>query len=411
MISPVQSKNMKIVGHNNLNGYGDGGEGFGLKQLPDGRRILFVAHESYPKDFTVLDVTNPSDPKVITQIDLPHDKLRSNSLALVDDILVVAYQAGLDPNPDNFNVDHVGLGVWDVSDVEHPKQIGFFNTAGNYSRGTHYVWFVDGRFAHISTGMPDSDPTHPNDDQFYVIVDLADPTKPSEVGRWWLPGTQKGDGVPPPPRHPHFDVGYRTHNINVYPARPDRAYVGYIDGGVIILDISDMSKPEMISHVDYHPPFPGFTHTVLPLFDRDLLVVADECIRLNYEDWPKRIWVFDSREETNPIMIGSFPPPAQDKFQFEGVRLGAHNIHENDPIPTSWVSSNIIVGTFFSGGVRAYDISDPFRPEEVAYCVPPTPEGSSAASIMINDLYVDEKGLIYALDRVSGGLYIMEMTL
>jgi len=400
-------KKMRLIGHNSLNGFGNGGEGLSLKKLLDGRRILFVAHEGPPKDFTVLDVTDPSMPKVITQIDLPHNRIRSNSLALVDDILLVAYQAALNPDSSNFNVEHTGMGVWDISNVEHPRQIGFFNTSGDHSRGTHYLWFVDGRYAHLSTGMPDSVPTHPYDDQFYVIVDLAHPTKPCEVGRWWLPGTQEGDSVPPPPRHPHFDSGYRSHNINVYPERADRAYVGYIDGGVIILDISDMSQPKMISQVDYHPPFPGFTHTVLPLFNRDLLIATDECIRLDFEDWPKRIWILDVREETNPVIISSLPTPPKDEFLFKGVRLGAHNIHENEPLATSWVSNNIIVGTFFSGGVRVYEIKDPFRPEEVAYYVPPTPEGCN--SIMINDLYVDEEGLVYALDRVKGGIYIFEM--
>jgi hypothetical protein len=404
-----RSKNMKLIGHSTLNGFGNGGEGFGLTQLPNGKRILFVAHEGPPKDFTALDVTDPSAPKVIAQIDLPHSKIRSNSLALVDDILLVAYQASLHVDPSNFNVEHTGMGVWNITDVEHPRQIGFFNTSGNHSRGAHYVWFVDGRYAHLSTGMPDSVPTNPSDDQFYVIVDLAKPTKPREVGRWWLPGTQEGDNASPPVRHHDFDTGFRAHNINVYPARPDRAYVGYIDGGVIILDISDMGHPKMISRLDYHPPFPGFTHTVLPLFDRELLVATDECVRFDLEDWPKRIWILDFRKETNPVMISSFPTPAIDDFSFKGVRLGAHNIHENEPLATSWKSSNIIVGTFFSGGVRAYDISDPFRPEEVAYYVPSAPEG--CASIMINDLYIDEKGLVYAVDRVKGGLYIIEMDL
>ena len=402
-------RKMKLLGQSDLNSFGNGGEGFGLKQLSDGRRVLFVAHEGPPKDFTVLDVTNPSRPRVIHQVDLPHHKIRSNSLAVVGDILLVAYQSGLEPNPSNFNVEHAGMGVWDISNVERPRQIGFFNTTGDHSRGAHYVWSVDGRYAHLSTGMPDSMPSHPYDDQFYVIVDLANPTKPCEVGRWWLPGTQKGDSVAPPSRHRRFDFGYRAHNINVYPQRPDRAYVGYIDGGVMILDISDMSRPKMLSRVDYHPPFWGFTHTALPLFDRDLLIVTDECVRFDFEDWPKRVWVLDIREETNPVMISSFPTPPKEEFQFKGARLGAHNIHENEPLPTSWVSSETVVGTFFSGGVRIYDIRDPFRPDEVAYAVPPAPKG--CPSIMINDVYVDEKGLVYALDRLKGGLYVFEMNL
>jgi hypothetical protein len=40
-----------------------------------------------------------------------------------------------------------------------------------------------------------------------------------------------------PERH-KIDDGYRAHSIEVFPDRPDRAYIGYIDGGQIIFDIS-----------------------------------------------------------------------------------------------------------------------------------------------------------------------------
>ena len=252
-------------------------------------------------------------------------------------------------------------------------------------------------------------PTHPLDDLFYVIVDISDPANPKEAGRWWLPGTRQGDDVSPPTRHSQFDVGFRVHNANVYPQRPDRAYLGYMDAGAIILDISDMSQPRMISRVDYHPPFPGFTHTVLPIFDRDLLIVTDESVRDNAEDWPKLIWVMDAREETNPVIISTCPLPPKEEFCHRGGRYGAHNIHENNPLPTSWVSNNLIFGSFFNGGVRVYDIANPFRPEEAAYYVLPAPPSQPA--IQINDVYVDEKGLVYALDRTKGGLYILEMEL
>ena len=36
----------------------------------------------------------------------------------------------------------------------------------------------------------------------------------------------------------------------------------------MVLDISDMARPRMLSRWDYHPPYPGFTHTLLPLFDQ-----------------------------------------------------------------------------------------------------------------------------------------------
>jgi hypothetical protein len=47
------------------------------------------------------------------------------------------------------------------------------------------VWSVDGQFAYISTGAADFTPAYPADNQFYMIVDVRDPHRPAEVGRWW----------------------------------------------------------------------------------------------------------------------------------------------------------------------------------------------------------------------------------
>ena len=399
--SAVESKNITLLGHHDLNGFGNGGEGIALQALADGRRILYIAHERAPKDFTGVDVTDPRNPHVIVQTELPHDSVRSNSLGLVDNLLLVAYQTarpGMTP---------AGVGVYDVSEPSDPKQISFFDTSGPHSRGAHCLWFVDGQYAHVSTGAADFVPNDPKDDQFHMIVDMSDPTKPQEVGRWWLPGTRQGDSEPPPVRHPQFDAGFRVHNVNVYPERPDRAYLGYLDAGVIILDISEVSNPKMISRVDYHPPFPGFTHTVVPLFSRGLLIVTDEAATEDCSDWPKLTWVLDAREESNPVIFSTFPMPPKDDFCGRGGRFGSHNIHENQPQPTSWASDRLIVGAYFNAGVRVHDIADPFRPEEVGYYIPSVPEGSDQVSI--NDVYVDENGLIYAIDRIKGGLYILEL--
>src|SRR6185437_6749221 len=134
-------------------------------------------------------------------------------------------------------------------------------------------------------------PTPPLDDQFPVLVALARPDRPAAVGRWWLPGTQEGDGSPPPVRHEVFDAGFRAHNINVCAARPDRAYVGYLDAGAVILDISDAGSPAMVSRLDYHPPMPGFTHTVLPLPRSNLLAISDESVHAAAADYPKLVWL------------------------------------------------------------------------------------------------------------------------
>ena len=88
-----------------------------------------------------------------------------------------------------------------------------------------------------------------------------------------MPGTRDGDDAPPPARHqpPLPTCGFRAHNTNVYPQRPDRAYLAYLDAGMFVLDISDKAKPKPICQWDNSPPYFGFTHTVLPLFERNLL--------------------------------------------------------------------------------------------------------------------------------------------
>src|SRR3954463_9541747 len=93
-IPPVQSSShMEIIGHSNLNGAGKGGEGLALRQYPDGRRVLFLAHESAPMCVSVIDVTEPEDPKVIFQIPAPSTLLRCNSLGLSGTTMVVAHQS------------------------------------------------------------------------------------------------------------------------------------------------------------------------------------------------------------------------------------------------------------------------------------------------------------------------------
>ena len=165
----------------------------------------------------------------------------------------------------------------------------------------------------------------------------------------------------------------------------------------------------MVSHWNPHPPFPGFTHTLMPLFGRNLYVVSDECTRDAGADWPKLVWLLDARRDDNLVPIGTLPLPPVDEFAYRGGRYGAHNLHENRPGP-SFHSETLIFGTYFNGGLRVHDISDPFQPKEVAHYVPPAPPGSRAGAIQINDVYVDENRIIYAADRFGGGLYVLEMT-
>jgi hypothetical protein len=397
--------NFKLLAHHELAGFGGMGEGMAVQVAKDGRRIMWLAHESAPKNFTGVDVSDPRNPKLVVQTDLPESFMRSNSLELTADIMAVAYQtqkAGQKP---------AGFELFDISVPEKPKSIARVDASGPTSRGVHQLWFCDGEYVHLAAGAPDFKPTHPQDDQFYRIFDVRNPSKPTEVGRWWLPGTRDGDSVPPPVRHqaPLLDRGFRAHNTNVYPQRPDRCYLGYIDAGMFVLDISDKAHPKPICQWDNSPPYTGFTHTVVPMFNRNLLIVTDESTNDNASDWPKLVWILDARDEKHPVPISTCPMPPVDAYKSRGGRFGAHNIHENTPSPYAWHSEDIVIGTFFNGGLRAYDIANPYQPKEVAAFVPPAPAMSPVGSIQLNDCFVDERRIVYTVDRFSGGLYILEM--
>ena len=385
---------LRCLSQHDLGGQGRCGEGIAVLER-GGRRYLYLAHEQPPADFSVLDVTDPRAPRLLTQTRLPHGAVRSNSLAVGDGLLLVAYQVqtpGLKP---------AGIGVFDLSRPAEPRPAGLLDLSGPWSRGTHWVGYTGGRYAYLSTGTPDSRPTHSRDDQFPVIVDLTRPDRPAEAGRWWLPGTQHGDGTARPARHERFDAGFRAHNINLHAQRPYRAYVGYLDAGAIVLDIGDVAAPRLVAQLDYHPPMTGFTHTVLPLPSRDLLVISDESVHDHAADQPKRVWLADVSDERAPLIIGSVPLPPVAEYAARAGRFGPHNLHENEPFPWSWQSEEIIFGSFFSAGVRAFDIRDPFQPEQVAAFEPDGP-------VQINDVYVTADGIVYAVNRDGGGLYILE---
>ena len=308
--------NMRLLGHDTLRGFPNIGEGMAIQAVQGGQRVMWLAHEG-AKDFTGVDVTDPRSISTIVQTDLQYEGQRSNSLAIVGDILYVAHQMV------RKGMLGAGLDLYNVADPLNPRHISTFDVTGEGSQGVHCLWCVE------------------------------------------------GDSEPAPVVH-EPNMGYGVHNTNVYPRRPDRAYCGFKDGGVAILDISDMGKIREISRMDYNPPMPapGFTHTALPLYDRGLMIVTDETVLEHAEDWPKLAWVMDMSDGASPTTISTLPLPPVEEFKNRPGRFGAHNLHENQPVETSFVSEELIFGSYFSGGLRVHDISNPFQPKEVAYFIP-----------------------------------------
>ena len=91
--SAQEIKNMRLISHHDLNGYGNIGEGVAIHKIRDGRRIFHMVHVAAPKDIISLDVTDINNRKLTAQTDLEYLHPRYNSLSIVGGTRLVAQQS------------------------------------------------------------------------------------------------------------------------------------------------------------------------------------------------------------------------------------------------------------------------------------------------------------------------------
>ncbi len=365
---------LRLLAHHDLGGRGDG-----MQVIRNGD-VLYVGHTGTTGAGTsILDVTDPAAPVLAGQWAAP-PRSHNHKVQVADGLLLVNHEkfpyrvAMSEP----FSA---GLAVYRLDDPLRPEQAGFWPSGG---RGVHRVVWTGGRYAHMSA-IPDGFA-----DRIWVVVDLADPARPAEAGRWWWPGQADGE-------RPGWPEGerYAAHHALI---AGERAYLGYDDAGMVVLDVSDITRPHLAAHLRW--PGGGSTHTCLPLPGRGLVVATDEQVRDGPGAPARKIRVIDVSGET-PRVLGTCPHP--DGFAALPLRFGAHNLHENQA--GSYRSERIVFATYFSAGVRVYDLADPEHPAQVAHWVPVTPPGQPVPQI--NDLFVDDGGLIWVTDRIGGGLYVL----
>jgi hypothetical protein len=358
--------------------------------------IAYLGNMRNPYGTMVIDVKDPKHPKHLAEISMPpgthsHKVRVANGIMVTNREVLAQRGARGEVVPDDFQG---GLGIFDVSNPAKPRHITNWRTSDKpgptYARGVHRFDF-DGRYAYIS---PTCDGYLGN---IVMILDLKDPARPEEVGRWWLPGQWTAGGEKPT----WPGAAHKCHHPLRY---GNRLYTSYWHGGFVILDIEDMAKPKMLSHVDWSPPFPWPTHTCLripfKIDNRDFMVVTDEDVtRLEgCPPYPSSfLWVVDITDETHPFPISS--------YQIEGIGPEQQPFMTGCHQPCEIVMGTEIPVAWFAHGLRIVDIARPHAPREVAFYMPDVPPGSER--VQSNDVTVDDRGLIYLLDRVRG-LHILE---
>jgi len=344
---------------------------------------LYVGHMRHPSGTSIYDVADPKHPKLLSRIDIP-DGWHSHKVRAANGVMIVNHEKLGQGGETGFGG---GLGIYDVENPAEPKPIAKWLTHG---KGVHRYDF-DGRYAYIS---PTAEGFIGN---IVMILDLADPARPEEVGRWWIPGQWEAGGEDYPWR---AFVPPRCH----HPLRMgDRLYVSYWHHGFFILDIADMAKPVPVAAHNTSPAFPHPTHTCLPLpapvAGRKVMIVADEDVAKLWPAAPSFAWVYDITEERLPVPIATLRVPGLDPDGApQPPMTGCHQ-------PSERFQGTVIPFAWFAQGLRLFDVADPFAPVEVGHYLPDAPAGAERASS--NDVTIDDRGLIYLIDRI-GGVDIIE---
>jgi hypothetical protein len=288
-----------------------------------------------------------------------------------------------------------GLSIHDISKPGELREIAFLEMPG---LGINRLWWPGGRWAYVSAHFDGFT------DHILCIVDLQTITKPEIVSKWWLPGMNRAAGeVSTAPKGKR----YALHHMIV---AGDRGYAAWRDGGFTIHDVSDRTAPKLLSHINWSPPFPGGTHTPLPLPGRNLAVVADESNADNCAKGLFYTWVLDVRAPENPVPIATLPTPTDRDYCHLG-NFGPHNLHENRP--GSFQSEETIFATYHNAGLRVFDIRNAFAPKEIAFWIPPVPKKlvdprpNIALAAQTCDAYVSKNGVIYLSDW-NAGLHVLE---
>jgi hypothetical protein len=146
--------------------------------------------------------------------------------------------------------------------------------------------------------------------------------------------------------------------------------------------------------------------------------VVNESLTNECREPRQRVFVVDVTEEKTPVGVATFNvPEAPGNFCSRGGRFGSHSSNENQP---PMYAKKMIFVAWFNAGVRAVDIRDPFNPREAGYYIPATtdktdkrcvktPAGERCkVAIQTNNLEVDDRGYIYAVDRANTGLHILQ---
>jgi hypothetical protein len=387
-----------------------------------------------PNGTSILDVTNPRQPKYLVHI--PGEPREPGATGESGGASMVRICSG-------DNLPHGEKGkfymlrtfgesaheMWDVTDPSKPSRL---NVIVGGLRDTHKNWWeCDTGIAYLVSG-----PAGWRTTRMAQIYDLSDPLKPVFIRNFALPGQQPGARGPAPGG---------LHGAMSTGPKGNRVYFAFDNARDGVLEIVDREKllngPKeptdenlrypVISRVDL--PEDMGAHNVFPMLRmqlpefakqksskvKDFITLIGETTPNECQESRQMMRIFDITTETRPVGVSTWTVPEDSgNFCTAGGRFGTHSSNEN---PTPIFYNRVLFIAHFNAGVRAVDIRDPYQPKEIGYYIPAVTAntdkrcaGSGAdqhckVAIQTNNVEVDDRGYIYAVDRANTGMHILEL--
>jgi hypothetical protein len=437
----ARASNMDLVGYNDLQARSAYQP---VIQKQGERWIAYVGHhggeqpnpltgQTEPNGTSILDVTDPKHPTYLTHI--PGEPKERTGEAGGASMVRVCSGNDLPHGEKNkfYMLRSFGNSAHEMWDVTNPAKPARLNVIVSGLRDTHKSWWeCDTGIAYLVSGVIGW-----RTPRMAQIYDLSDPAKPVFVRTFGLPGQQPG-AKGPAPGGLHGPVSTGPKGNRVY-----FAFDNSRDGVIEIVNreklLNGPKEPTdenlrypVISRVDL--PADMGAHNVFPMLQmqlsefakqrdskvKDFLLLIGETTPNECQESRQMVRIFDITTESKPVGVSTWTVPEDSgNFCTAGGRFGTHSSNENF---TPVYYNRVVFIAHFNAGVRALDIRDPYRPKEIGYYIPAITDktdkrcaGEGAGqhckvAIQTNNVEVDDRGYVYAVDRANTGMHILELT-
>lgn len=393
----AEPASFEIVGHSEL---GARGMNSALAIAGD---TVYVGSRNDKRGVVAIDIADPASPTLYGEVIPAVSGQSSRELRAVADLdlLVVL---NLDCSPDLHGCSGAtpteSLTFYDIRDRHVPVLLSTYAiTSGTFfPRSPHEMYLRrDGSSLRIFLTVPPVKPT-------LEVIDATDPRAPSRVVAW----DPRDAGVTPRPGGDDI-----LHSVSLS-ADGNVAYLSHQQSGLLLADVSALPAITLLTPpaaaLRWDPPASMGPHSTVEVPGRKLVVVTEEVYPMPFGTgcpWgPLRI--ADVSDPAAPKLVGTLRLDENlDAFcgtPHDRVAFTAHN---------ATVTRDLVLVTWYAGGILAVDISDPkaptaltaLRPEPLATVAAEDP-GLGGDPVEMWSYPVIRDGLIYVVD-VRNGLYVL----